>query len=278
MPTLNQRIADFYDTSTQLWLDVWGEHMHHGYYTDQSKSHAQAQIDLIERLLDFGGVSRADQILDIGCGVGGSARYLARKYDAQVLGVTLSPVQAARAADYNKAAGLEHRVHIKVQDMMTVEAEATYDLIWSMESAEHIADKPELLANIYRWLKPGGRFVMATWCTRDTPPALTGSEQRLLQRIYDLYHLPPMVSVDSLQRMAHRAGLEQVTTDEWSQAVAPFWKAVIQSALKWSSVRGLLKAGWPTIKGAWAMRYMTKGFKQGVLKFGVMSGRKPLDS
>ena len=48
--TLYQKIQAFYDSSSGLWEEIWGEHMHHGYYGatgTQKKDRRQAQIDLI---------------------------------------------------------------------------------------------------------------------------------------------------------------------------------------------------------------------------------------
>ena len=50
--TLNERIANFYDQSTKIWLDTWGEHMHHGYYSRNEiapASHQEAQVRLGSR-------------------------------------------------------------------------------------------------------------------------------------------------------------------------------------------------------------------------------------
>lgn len=278
---LNERIRAFYDASTPLWLNTWGEHMHHGYYgaTGQATpADQEAQVALIEVLLEQAGVQSAAQILDAGCGVGGSARYLARRFGAQVLGVTLSPVQAAAGQAYNQAAGLADQVEIRVQDMMTLTpGDAAFDLIWSMESAEHIADKARLVELFFQWLKPGGRLLLVTWCTRATPPAFTPGEAHLLQRIGDLYHLPPMVSKATLQQHLQAAGFQQVEAHNWTRSVAPFWGAVIRSALRWRSLLGLLRAGWSTLKGAWAMQYMTRGYRRGLLEFAVLWAEKPQD-
>ena len=278
--TLNDRIRDFYDQSTGIWLDTWGEHMHHGHYGDDGKAvkgNEEAQIDLIEALLDYGGVTAAARILDSGCGVGGSSRYLAQKFDAEALGFTLSPVQAAAAAAYNRAAGLDDRVTIKAQNVYTLPDDTpSFDLVWSLESAEHMADKQGLFELFYRHLQPGGKLLMITWCTREVPPALMGQDHRLLQKIYDYYHLPPMVPVSALRDMAARAGFGGIQTDDWSEAVAPFWGKVIRSAMSWKSMRGLLKAGPGTLRGAWAMRYMQAGYRRGLIRFGVLAAEKPL--
>jgi len=277
MDALNKKIKHFYDASTPVWLDTWGEHMHHGYYgEDHSKDHQQAQLDLVEELLSWGGVTQANRIFDAGCGVGGSARLLAQRLHAErVLGCTLSEVQAERAAQYNEAAGLSDKVTIIAQDMMAIKpADGPFDLIWSMESAEHIADKATMMQQFYDLLAPGGRLLMATWCHRVTPPVLTYTDQNILHKLQRLYHLPPFVDLPNLKQAAQQAGFKAVATDDWSDAVAPFWKAVIRSALRFQSVKGLLQAGWPTIKGAWAMRQMTKGYRRGLIKFGVLQAQK----
>jgi len=109
MSKLNQNIQNFYDASTRLWEETWGEHMHHGYYGPDGtaeKDHFQAQIDLIEEFLRWGNVTQPRKILDVGCGVGGSSLYLANKFGADVTGITLSPVQVSRAKTRAIDAGL----------------------------------------------------------------------------------------------------------------------------------------------------------------------------
>ena len=278
-PSLNDRIRHFYDRSTAIWLNTWGEHMHHGFYGAEGtvpKDHQQAQLDLVEELLHWGGIETAQAVLDAGCGVGGSSRLLARQFGARVLGLTLSPVQAERAAQYTQQAGLQDRVQVRVQDMLTLTpADGPFDLIWSLESAEHIPDKRRLLDVFFEVLKPGGRLLMATWCHRDTPPGLAETEQRLLQHIYRRYQLPPMISIPEFGELAKAAGFQRVQTADWSDAVAPFWDAVIRSAFRWRSLVGLLRSGRQAIGGAWAMQYMTKGYRSGTIRFGVLQGQKP---
>ncbi len=279
MPDLNQRIQEFYDRSTDLWLNTWGEHMHHGYYGPdgkEKKDRLQAQIDLIHEVLKWGEVEKADRLLDAGCGVGGSARHLAQLFDASALGVTLSPLQAERAQVYNRKAGLEKQVKIRLQDVMTLSSsDGPFDLIWSMESMEHIADKKGLLQLFYDMLAPGGKVLIVTWCHRKTPPVLTASEQNLLEKIYRWYHLPPMVSIDEFAQLTQSVGYQKVQTADWSAAVAPFWNAVIRSALSLNSMLGLWRSGLPTIKGAWAMQYMNRGFERGIINFALIQGQKP---
>lgn len=279
--TLNQRIGHFYDRSTPLWLETWGEQMHHGYYGPDGQrkvDHRQAQLDMIEALLEWGlAPINVDRFLDSGCGVGGSSRYLALRYPtATGLGVTLSPVQADEGKGYNREAGLAERLDIRAQDVYTLhpDRDGQFDLIWSMESAEHMADKERLFQLFYNLLRPGGRVLMATWCHRPEPPQLTTEDQRTLRKICELYHLPPLVSIPELAGAAERVGFEEVRTDDWSRAVEPFWGAVIKSGLDPRNWPGLVKAGIGTVRGAWAMRYMKRGFALGAVRYGVLGGVK----
>lgn len=277
MLNLQERIRHFYDRSTPLWLSAWGEHMHHGHYGPDGltrKDHRQAQLDLIEEMLRWGDVNKASRILDAGCGVGGSSRYLAQRFGASALGLTLSPVQAEGAAALNRTVGLDQRVEVEVRDMMAISpaTDGLFDLVWSMESAEHVPDKAGMLRRFYEVLQPGGTLLLATWCHRPIPPPLSGQEQDLLDGISRHYHLPPWVSRGELARLAMEAGFSKVETADWSKAVAPFWNAVMRSALQWRNLGGLLRAGWPTLKGAWAMRYMQRGFREGVIEFAVLRG------
>eukprot|EP00960_Hanusia_phi_P026304 746187-Hanusia_phi.AAC.1 len=122
---LKSGIANFYDQSSPLWEEVWGEHMHMGHYGqkgDEKKSDVQAQIDMVDRLLEWGQVSAPTHVLDVGCGVGGSSRHIARRYGCKVTGITLSPLQCEHAKERSRQAGLAEKTNfmVKQHDCRTV--------------------------------------------------------------------------------------------------------------------------------------------------------------
>lgn len=275
---LYRNIQTFYDASSGLWEETWGEHMHHGYYGpngSEKRDHHQAQIDLIEELLKWGDITEARNILDAGCGIGGTALYLAEKFNTRVIGITLSPVQAQRAGERAEAAGLGNRAHFEVTDALHPPFEhGSFDLVWSLESGEHMPDKQRFLQAAYEMLSPGGKFLMAAWCHRPLPPELSPAEQRFLQRLYKVYHLPYIISIQEFRDMAEEIGFLNIRIADWTKAVSPFWKAVVYSVLRWKSIRGLWRAGWPTIKGALAMNLMIRGYRSGLIRFGLLRGTK----
>jgi tocopherol O-methyltransferase len=277
--TLYQQIQQFYDASSGLWEDIWGEHMHHGYYGadgTQKKERRQAQIDLIEEVLQWAQVERAENILDVGCGIGGSSLYLAGKYAASVTGITLSPVQANRAIERAQGLGLSGRTNFQVADALNMPfADNSFDLIWSLESGEHMPDKTKFLEECYRVLKPGGTMIVVTWCHRpvDTSP-LTGEERNQLEEIYRVYCLPFVISLPEYAEIARQLPLQNLRTADWSKAVAPFWNVVIDSAFNLQALWGLLTSGWTTIQGALSLGLMQRGYESGLIRFGLLCGKK----
>ena len=62
----------------------------------------------------------------------------------------------------------------------------TFDIVWACESGEHMPDKELYINEMMRVLKPGGKFVMATWCQRDDSEVpFTKKDKRDLQYLYE---------------------------------------------------------------------------------------------
>ena len=70
-------------------------------------------------------------------------------------------------------------------------------------------------------------------------------------------------------------GATDVQREDWSYIIAPFWKAVIKSSLNLRNMFGVLKSGFSTLRGAYAMLLMLRGFNMGVIKFGLVTCTKP---
>jgi tocopherol O-methyltransferase len=282
MTTLYEQIQAFYDASSGLWESVWGEHMHHGYYGADGQTHKerrQAQIDLIDAVVDWAGLERLApeaRILDVGCGIGGSSLYLAEKFGAIATGITLSPVQANRATERAAAAGLSQRASFQVANALAMPfANDSFDLVWSLESGEHMPDKTQFMQECLRVLKPGGTLVLVTWCHRDLQEGpLSSGEQALLEAIYQVYCLPYVLSLAEYEAIARHLNIQNLQTADWSTAVAPFWDVVIDSALTPAALLGLAQSGWTTIQAALGLGLMQQGYRSGLIRFGLLQGHK----
>ncbi|KAK6146994.1 hypothetical protein DH2020_017906 [Rehmannia glutinosa] len=282
--TLQKGIAELYDESSGIWEDIWGDHMHHGFYEPGSdvsiSDHRSAQIRMIEESLRFASLSddsvqKPKNIVDVGCGIGGSSRYLARKYGAKCQGITLSPVQAKRAQELAAAQGLADKAFADALNQPF--SDGQFDLVWSMESGEHMPDKEKFVGELARVVAPGGTIIIVTWCHRDLSPgeSLRQEEKDLLRKICDAYYLPAWCSTADYVKLLQSLSLEDIKSADWSEYVAPFWPAVIKSALTWKGITSLLRSGWKTIRGALAMPLMIEGYKTGLIKFAIITCRKP---
>ncbi|MEL6815758.1 MAG: methyltransferase domain-containing protein, partial [Cyanobacteria bacterium J06598_3] len=261
-----------------------------GHSGQHKKDRRQAQIDLIEELLKWAEVTEATKILDVGCGIGGSTLYLAQKYQAQAIGITLSPVQAKRAGERAQEQNIilhawenfddvaAPAVNFQVTDALaTPFPDDSFDFIWSMESGEHMPDKQAFLRECYRLLKPGGTFLMATWCHRpidNLAGPLTQSEEHHLEQLYKLYHLPYVVSLQTYTELADSIGFKALHSADWSRQVEFFWQDVVQSALDPKVIAGIFQAGEQTIRGTAAIALMTTGFNRGLIRYGLLRGTK----
>lgn len=285
---LRKGIAELYDESSGIWEDIWGDHMHHGFYDPSQEAslshHKAAQIRLIEEALHFAGVSddpsrRLKRMVDVGCGIGGSSRYMAKKYGATCQGITLSPIQAQRAQALAAAEGLTDKASFQVADALEQPfPDGQFDLVWSMESGEHMPDKRKFVNELARVAAPSGTIIIVTWCHRDLSPSeesLKPKEKELLRKICDAYYLPAWCSTADYVKLLESLSLQDIKAADWSEHVAPFWPAVIRSALTWKGITSLIRAGWKTIKGALAMPLMVEGYKTGLIKFAIITCRKP---
>ncbi|XP_031737291.1 tocopherol O-methyltransferase, chloroplastic isoform X2 [Cucumis sativus] len=213
---LHKGIAEFYDQSSGLWENVWGQHMHHGFYDPHSSvslsDHRAAQIRMIEETLRFAGVEAATAVVDVGCGIGGSSRYLATKFGAKCRGITLSPVQAKRAQEISAAEGLSDKVCFEVADALNQPfSDGEFDLVWSMESGEHMPDKSKFVSELVRVTAPGGTIIIVTWCHRDLGPSessLQPWELKLLQKICDGFYLPAWCSTADYVKLLQSHNLQ----------------------------------------------------------------------
>ena len=102
----SESVAAAYDawTDDRLLERLWGDHVHLGHYGDPPRHHdfREAKAAFVHELVRWSGLDQlpaGSKVLDVGCGIGGSARILARDYNLDVVGISISPAQVARATD-----------------------------------------------------------------------------------------------------------------------------------------------------------------------------------
>jgi cyclopropane-fatty-acyl-phospholipid synthase len=159
-----QAVQHHYDVSNDFYAMVLGPAMTYscarfapGVVTLQAAQ--ESKHDLVCHKLGLA-EQPGRRILDVGCGWGSFALHAARHYGAEVVGVTLSPAQARWARDRIDAAGLGHRVEIRLQDYRDVR-DGTFDGIASVGMFEHVGSSrsAEYFSALRRLLGPQGRLL-----------------------------------------------------------------------------------------------------------------------
>ncbi len=104
----------------------------------------------------------SDHLLDIGCGIGGPARWIAAKFGCHVTGVDLTPEFCAAARELNAATGLADRVRILRGSALALPApDNSFDRAYSQFVIMNISDKPGFFREAFRVLRPGGWLGLA---------------------------------------------------------------------------------------------------------------------
>ena len=102
-----------------------------------------------------------DHVIDIGSGLGGPSRYLARTYGCRVSGIDLTAEFVATATELAHRTGLADKVDFQTASALALPfPDASFDLAWSQNVAMNIADRARWYAEIARVLKPGGRLAI----------------------------------------------------------------------------------------------------------------------
>lgn len=208
-------VADHYDELDPFYRELWGEHVHHGLWSTGRETAAEAVDALSDHVGAALAVKPGARLVDIGCGYGGTARRLAARLGVEVTGLTLSAVQARHAPP-------RPGVTLLVRDWLANGLpDAAFDAAYAIESTEHMADKPAVLAEAARVLRPGGRLVVCAWLAETG--AAPWKVRHLLEPICREGAMPSMGTREDYAGWAGAAGLKALSYEDVSAKVARTW-------------------------------------------------------
>lgn len=224
-------VARSYDEWTQdgILEFYWGDHIHLGHYGSptQSKDFREAKVDFVREMVEWGGldkVAKGSTLLDVGCGIGGSSRILAKDYGFAVTGVTISPQQVQRATELTPP-GVNAK--FQVDDAMALSfPDASFDVVWCIEAGPHMPNKAIFAKELMRVLKPDGILVVADWNQRDDRQIpLNFIENLIMRQLLDQWSHPAFASIEGFAEVLADTNLVkgEVTTADWTQETLPSW-------------------------------------------------------
>jgi MPBQ/MSBQ methyltransferase len=272
-------VANSYDEWTEdgILEFYWGEHIHLGHYGSPPKStdFNQAKYDFVHEMVRWGDLSLmppGTTLLDVGCGIGGSSRILAKDYNFDVTGVTISPQQVKRAQELTPP-GVNAK--FQVDDAMALSfPDASFDVVWSVEAGPHMPDKAVFARELLRVLKPGGILVVADWNQRDDRQIpLNFWEKPVMKQLLDQWSHPAFSSIEGFAELLAETGLVagEVITDDWTQETLPSWIDSIWQGI--AKPKGLFLFGFSglikSLREVPTLLLMRLAFGNGLCRFGM---------
>ncbi|ODN98544.1 sterol 24-C-methyltransferase [Cryptococcus wingfieldii CBS 7118] len=162
-------VNGYYDGATELYEYGWAESFHFcRFYKGEAFLQALARHE--HYLASMMHLKPGMRVLDVGCGVGGPAREIARFADVNIVGVNNNDFQIGRATSKSAKAGLSDKVSFVKGDFMKLSeqfGEGSFDAIYAIEATCHAPNFEGIYGEIFKCLKPGGVFGVYEWCMTD---------------------------------------------------------------------------------------------------------------
>lgn len=266
-PVSSEQIAEYYNRNTLRFLRLGGSGetvaaIHRQVWAPGVKTARQAFETLnhlvAEAISPTLQTSEA-RLLDLGCGIGGTATWVAERLQTKVVGVTLSAEQARLATQRAACMGLGERCQFIEGDFQDLPDLGLFQAAWAIEAYIHAQAPQRFFQQASKSLLPGGRLVIADdFLSHASPPSQRAAGW--LQAFQSGWRLPNLATVETALGHAEKAGFRLLENHDLSPCLRaiPAWAIWISFAfLKlpfpsvfWESLRGstalqeCVRCGW----------------------------------
>lgn len=259
------KIKEHYDIASPLYKELWGHHIHHGYWITGKESKEEAAQNLVDLLIQKAELKRGAKVLDVGCGVGGTSIFLAKEWGCDVTGITISPVQVEMATA--AARDLPNPPRFLVDDANDISVDGPFDVIWSVEMISHLHNRDNLFKRASELLKPGGRMCITDWWKAE---GLSEAEER---KYITPIEKPMLVSLPTLaeyQQHAAAYGFQTVYYEDISDRVSRTWDITSESIKPKAIWNFATKHGRAFVDFLHSFQAMRTGFRSGAFRYPAM--------
>jgi sarcosine/dimethylglycine N-methyltransferase len=183
---------------------------------DQDHYGGLAATDELARGAQVGNGSR---VADFCAGLGGTVRYLAQKYGADVTGIELTPARVSGAQELTRRVGLHGTARIVEGNVMDVPLpDASIDAVVSQEAFCHVPDVKRAVAEAFRILRTDGRLAFTDWIANQP---LTAADAQLM---WEGMAIQPLRSIPEYRSLVESVGLRVISTKDLTEEWGPILK------------------------------------------------------
>ncbi|MDR9375241.1 MAG: methyltransferase domain-containing protein [Schleiferiaceae bacterium] len=265
---------NYYDSedADNFYHAIWGgEDIHVGIYQKEGEDIATASHRSVAQMLQkIPEPTAHTEVLDMGAGYGGGARYLAKTYRCPVTCLNLSTTENERNRTKTREAGLDHLVKVDEGNFEQMPyQDESFDLVWCQDSILHSGNKEAVIKEVARVLKPGGDFIFTDPMQSDDCP--DGVLDPILERI----HLGELGSVKKYRTLAQAVGLTEESIEERPEMIGKHYGRVREELRQnKDKLQGQVSNGYiqRMDKG---LGHWVEGSQNGYLNWGILHFKKP---
>lgn len=246
----------YYDLVTDLFEYGWGKSFHFAPRAEGESfaaSLARHEHYIAHRLRLGPGML----VADLGCGIGGPLREIARFSGARIVGVNNNAYQLKRAAELTEVEHLSHLAEYLKCDFMDVDApDNFFDAIYSVESTCCAPDKTGVYGEAFRLLKPGKYLAVYEWCMTDRYDAENPDHRRVKAEVEYGNAMPNIAWPQEIDDALRQVGFELLETHDMladAQPGIPWYEPLTGGGLSFASVRSSTGGRWLTHSTLWLL-------------------------
>lgn len=259
---------DYYNSedADNFYNIIWGgEDIHIGLYESETENIVDASHRTVRHMATLlGNLGAGSRVLDIGAGYGGAARYLAEAFGCSVTALNLSEKENQRNRELTRERGLSDKIEVVDGSFESIPTEDNcYDVVWSQDAILHSGRREQVIEEVARVLKPGGRFIFTDPMQADTCPA------GVLQPILDRIHLSSLGSPGFYRQTAAQFGLQEKVFEVQTPQLINHYTRVLQETEKYQADLSRIISPDYLERMKKGLRYWIDGGNNGYLVWGI---------
>jgi len=274
-------VIKYYDEEVDYNL-VWKlskyKQMHYGFWDNKTWTFGQALLRTNQVLAEQANIHEDERVLDAGCGVGGSAIWLAKNIGCQVTGITLSKKQVRSALKNASQAGVTNKVHFKVMDYAKTNfPDNSFHVVWAIESVCYAEDKKNFLKEAHRLLKPRGRIIIADFFK--SKEHMNSKERRLYKGMVDGWRVKDFSTVNYIKKSLQEIGYKKIVIRDVTKNVQPLARRLYVAFFIGLVARKIISI-WKTpskrlMGNLWTSYYQWKALEKGLWTYDIINAEIP---